>query len=118
MRLYRFNTPQSGFLAGAVAAMYSENGVVGMIGGSISPYIKDSVEAFAEGAKYINPDAEVLTGYTESMTDIAKGKEMGMAFIEQGADVPSAKCKLLFSGRNRCGQGKRNPPYWIHQRSV
>ncbi len=50
-------------------------------------HIKDSVEAFAEGAKYINPDAEVLTGYTESMTDIAKGEEMGMAFIEQGADV-------------------------------
>ena len=95
---YRFNTPQSGFLAGAVAAMYSENGVVGMIGGSTAPHIKDSVEAFVEGAKYIDPDAEVLTGYTESMTDIAKGKEMGMAFIEQGADV-------LCANANSCSLG-------------
>lgn len=95
---YRFNTPQSGFLAGAISAMYSTDGTVGMIGGTTAPHIKDCVDAFAEGAKYIDPDITALTGYTDSMTDVAKGKEMGMAFIEQGADV-------LCANANSCSLG-------------
>lgn len=95
---YRFNTPQAGFLAGAIAAMYSETGTVGVIGGSTYPHIKDAAEAFGVGAQYINPDAKVLIGYTETMTDIAKGKEMGMAFIEQGADVLSANANSCSLG--------------------
>lgn len=95
---YRFNTPESGFLAGAIAAMYSQTGTVGVIGGSTYPHIKDAAEAFGVGAKYINPNANVLIGYTETMTDIAKGKEMGMAFIEQGADVLSANANSCSLG--------------------
>lgn len=90
MGAFRFNTPQTGFLAGSLAAMYSKAGVVGCIGGSTYPHIKDGVNAFEAGAKYVNPDINVLTGFTESFTDIAKAKEMGMAFLEQGADVLSA----------------------------
>ena len=95
---YRFNTPQTGFLAGVCAALYSKTGVVGMIGGTTLPHIKDAVDAFAAGAKYINPDIKVLTGYTESMTDVAKGKEMGMTYIEQGADVLSANANSCALG--------------------
>ncbi|MEL7608328.1 MAG: BMP family protein [Bacillota bacterium] len=95
---YRFNTPQTGFIAGVCAALYSKTGVVGMIGGTTLPHIVDAVDAFAAGAKYINPDIKVLTGFTESMTDVAKGKEMGMTYIEQGADVLSANA-------NSCGLG-------------
>lgn len=98
MAAYRFNTPETGFVAGAVAALYSKSGVVGMIGGTTLPHIKDAVDAFAVGAKYINPEATVLTGYTESMTDVALGKEMGMAYIEQGADV-------LCANANSCALG-------------
>lgn len=87
---YRFNTPETGFLAGALAAMYSESGIVGEVGGTTQPNIQDAVKGFEAGAKYINPNIEVLTGYTETLTDVAKGKEMGMAFIEQGADVLSS----------------------------
>lgn len=95
---YRFNTPESGFVAGALAAMYSESGTVGVVAGSTSPHIKDAAEAFSVGAKYINPDANVLIGYTETMTDIAKGKEMAMAFIEQGADVICASANSASLG--------------------
>jgi len=95
---YRFNTPETGFMAGVLAALYSESGVVGMIGGTTLPHIKDGVDAFALGAKYINPDITALTGWTESMDDVALGKEMGMAFIEQGADV-------LCANANSCALG-------------
>ncbi len=86
----RSNTPETGFLAGAAAALASESGVVGMIAGTRMPHIEDSLTGFEAGAKYINPDIEVLTGFTETMTDVARGKEMATAFIEQGADVVCA----------------------------
>lgn len=95
---YRFNTPETGFMAGVLAALYSKSGVVGMVGGTTLPHIKDAVDAFAVGAKYINPEIKALTGFTESMNDVALGKEMGMAFVEQGADVLSANA-------NSCGLG-------------
>ena len=95
---YRFNTPETGFLAGALAAMYSETGSVGFIGGSTSPHIKDGADAFVAGAQYVNPEINAQVGYTESWTDVAKGKEMGMAFIEQGADVVSANADACSLG--------------------
>lgn len=95
---YRFNTPETGFLAGALAAMYSETGTVGFVAGSTAPHIQDGVEAFVAGAKYVNPEIQTLTGYTESWTDVAKGKEMGMAFVEQGADVVSANADACSLG--------------------
>jgi len=83
----RFNTPQTGFLAGAVAGLITKTNVVGMIGGTKLPHIQDGLIGFEAGAKYVNPNVKVLTGFTETMTDVPKGKEMAMAMIEQGADI-------------------------------
>jgi basic membrane protein A len=94
----RFNTPQTGFIAGTVAALISETNVVGMIGGTKMPHIQDALLGFEAGAKYVNPDIKVLTGFTESMDDLAKGKEMAMAMIEQGADVTCANANQAALG--------------------
>lgn len=95
---YRFNTPQTGFLAGVLAAEYSKQNMVGVIIGNTAPHMQDAAKAFEAGAKYINPDIQVLSGCAETMTDIAKGKEMGMAFIEQGADVLCANANSASLG--------------------
>lgn len=84
---YRAYTPHTGFVAGALAAMASESGVVGTIGGMAYPHITDSIAAFEAGAKYINPNCTVLSGYIESWTDAVKAKEMALTFVDQGADV-------------------------------
>ncbi|MEL7610121.1 MAG: BMP family protein [Bacillota bacterium] len=84
---YRCYTPQVGFLAGSIAAMASKSGVVATAAGVAYAHVKDNVAGFEAGAKYINPDITVLTGYIESWSDVAKAKEMSMAYIEQGADV-------------------------------
>lgn len=76
-----------GFLNGVVAAIASETGVVGAIGGMNIPSIADSITGFEVGAKYINPDIEVLTSMTGNFDDAAKAKEVAMSMIEQGADV-------------------------------
>lgn len=84
---FRFNTPQVGFLAGAFAGLITESNVVGIIGGMKFPHIEDSLIGYEAGAKYVNPDVKVLLAYTESWTDIPKGKETALAMIDQGADV-------------------------------
>lgn len=76
-----------GFLQGAVAAIVSESGVVGAIGGMNIPSISDSITGFEAGAKYINPDIEVLTTLTGSFDDAAKAKEVANSMIEAGADI-------------------------------
>lgn len=94
----RFNTPQTGFLAGAVAGLITKTNTVGMIGGTKLPHIQDGLKGFEAGAKYVNPKVKVLTGFTETMSDVAKGKEMAMAMIEQGADVVSGNANQASLG--------------------
>ncbi len=83
----RMNTPQTGFLAGAAAGLATETDIIAMVGGTRLPHIEDALIGFEAGARYVNPDVEVLTGFTENFTDLARAKEMATAFIEQGADV-------------------------------
>ena len=83
-----FGAVYSGFLAGAVAAAVSETGTVAVLGGEQSPSITPFVDLFAEGAKYVNPDIKVLSGYIGSLTDADKAKEMTLNYINNdGADV-------------------------------
>lgn len=78
---------EQGFLAGVVAALESETGKVGVVGGMQIPSITLFVEGFKDGAAYINPDIEVLATYTGDFEDVAKVKETALAMIKEGADV-------------------------------
>ena len=84
---YRHYTPHVGFLAGAIAGLKSETNCVSIIAGMSYPHVVDAVNAFEAGAKYVNSDCEVISGYIESWTDSAKAKEMAAAAIDQNADV-------------------------------
>jgi basic membrane protein A len=78
---------QQGFLEGVVAAVVSKSDIIGIIGGMDIPSISNSVVGFEAGAKYINPDIEVLMTYTGDFEDAGKVKEIAMAMIDEGADV-------------------------------
>lgn len=86
----KVNTTQQGFISGATAALLSKTNKVGALGGMEIPPIKSYIEGFEKGAKYAKPDATVLTGFTGSMEDSAKMKEMMTAFIQQGVDAGAA----------------------------
>ncbi|MBA3518848.1 MAG: BMP family protein [Rhizobiales bacterium] len=77
----------AGYIAGAVAALYSKSGTVGHIGGIPVPVIEDYNSGFERGAKRVDPDVKVLSAYVGSFTDIARGAEITTSLIEQGADV-------------------------------
>ena len=83
-----FNEHEGGFIAGALAASLSESDVVGVVGGreDVPPVVK-FVNGYEAGAKYINPDIQVLSVYNESFGDPAKGASDAQQFIGDGADV-------------------------------
>jgi basic membrane protein A len=93
---------EQGFLMGAVAALLSETGKVGFVGGSeIAPIIKGE-KGFIQGVEYVNTtygkNIEVVTAKTGSMEDTNKAKETAMAMIESGADVVAPMANQASSG--------------------
>jgi basic membrane protein A len=86
---------EGSFLVGALAALVTTSDmpkanpqkVVGFLGGMDIPVINDFKVGYAQGAKYIDPDVNVLVSYANSFSDSAKGKELVLAQYEQGADI-------------------------------
>lgn len=78
---------EGSFLAGALAALQSETGVIGAVGGQDADNINRFFVGYEEGAKYVNPDIQVLKSYVGSYNDPAKGKEYALQLKNEGADV-------------------------------
>ncbi len=77
----------AGYMAGAVAALYSKSGKIGHVGAIPVPVIEQYNLGFERGAKHVRPDVQVLSAYVGSFSDIARGAEITTSQIEQGADV-------------------------------
>ena len=86
-----FNEHEGSFLVGMMAALKSETGKVGFVGGMDIPLIRKFECGYIQGAKAANPDAEVfanMTGTTgAAWNDPVKGGELAKGQIDQGADV-------------------------------
>ncbi len=102
-----FKEEEGSYLAGVVAGLatketfdskLNDKNVIGFVGGMDVPLIKKFEAGFIAGAKSVNPDVQVISLYTGSFTDQAKGKELGLSLIEQGADV-------IYAAAGACGTG-------------
>jgi len=82
-----FASNEGSFLVGALAAGMTETGTIAFIGGMEGPLIEAFEAGYIAGARAIDPDIEVLSGYTGSFTDVAGGKELALAQYAQGGDV-------------------------------
>ena len=91
IRQIGFAEHEGSYLVGMMAALASETGTVGFIGGMDIPLIRHFGCGYAQGVKAVNPDATVvanMTGTTPSAwNDPVKGSELTKAQISQGADV-------------------------------
>lgn len=83
----RFSFSDASYLAGVLAAGVSTSGVLGVIGGTELPPVKESFVAFERGAKSVNPRIRVLTAFIGNWDDVSAGKEQALAQIARGADV-------------------------------
>lgn len=99
-----FNEDQSGFLAGALAALMSKSGTVGGVYGTdVVPPVVYFREGYENGAKYINPNIKVLGAYhpgglATGFTDPQWGGETAATMMDQGADV-------IFGAGGKTGNG-------------
>lgn len=88
-----FAEEEGSFLVGAAAALKSQTGIVGFIGGVQIDLIQRFEAGFAAGARAVNPDIEVLSSYItqppdfNGFNDPARGKEIAAGMYEAGADV-------------------------------
>lgn len=86
-----FQEHQGSYLVGMLAAMASKSGTVGFIGGMDIPLIRHFGCGYAQGAKAVNPDINIVSNMTgttpAAWNDPVKGSELTKAQISQGADV-------------------------------
>ncbi|MBK8020385.1 MAG: BMP family ABC transporter substrate-binding protein [Chloroflexi bacterium] len=83
----QFREDEAGFLVGALAALTTERGTIaGVYGINIPPVVKFR-NGYENGAKYINPDINVLGVYIDSFTAPDRGASAAEQFIGEGADI-------------------------------
>jgi len=87
----KFREEEGAFLVGALAAMVSETGVLGFVGGMDIPLINKFEAGYRAGAQHVRPEVRVIVNYAgvtgEAFKNPAKGKELALAQFDQGADV-------------------------------
>lgn len=99
-----FNEDQAGFLAGSLAAMLSESGkVAAVLGTDLVPPVVAFKEGYENGARYINPDIELIStfhpgGMDVAFTDPEWGATTAKQALDQGADV-------IFGAGGKTGNG-------------
>jgi basic membrane protein A len=86
-----FKEHEGSFLVGMIAGLMTKNNKIGFVGGMDIPLIHRFQTGYEEGARYANPQVQILDAYV-GITDGAwnnpgKGKELAKAQIESGADV-------------------------------
>lgn len=82
-----FAFEEASYLAGMIAGRVTRTNVVGAIGGTELPPVKRSFDAFADGARSVNPRIRVIVSYVGNWDDVTAGKEQALAQIGQGVDV-------------------------------
>jgi basic membrane protein A len=82
-----FGFADASYLAGMLAGSMTKTNVIGVIGGTELPPVKESFSAFTLGAKSVNPKIAVLTSYIGNWDDVSAGREQALAQIGRNADV-------------------------------
>lgn len=109
------NQNETGFLAGAYAAVLMKEGVVGdnngkivigAVGGMDIPLIRGILTGFECGVHYVCPDAEVLTSYVGDWSDPSKASELTQAMYEQGANIVFQAAGSSGLGVIECAENK------------
>jgi len=97
-----FEEHEGSYLVGAAAAMLSQTGKLGFLGGVDIPLIRRFQMGYEAGAKKINSKATVVSNYvgvtTEAWNNPAKGRELSLSQYDSGVDV-------IFAAAGASGNG-------------
>ncbi|WP_088225971.1 BMP family ABC transporter substrate-binding protein [Desulfosporosinus sp. FKB] len=86
-----FNEHEGSFLVGALAGMMTKTNKVGAIPAMDIPFLNRFTVAYAQGAKYTNPNVQVVVqpigSDFSSFNDPAKAKSIALTMYNQGVDI-------------------------------
>ena len=87
-----FKEHEGSYLVGIAAAMASESGTIGFLGGQEGTGLIEKFQAgYEAGARSVNPDIEVLVEYigdsTQAFVDPTSGENLSAGMYDDGADV-------------------------------
>lgn len=82
-----FRLNEASYLAGMVAGGMTRSGVIGFVGGVELPPVRLGAEAWAAGARAVNPAVQSRVTYLNNWDDAALGREAARALIRVGADM-------------------------------
>ncbi len=83
----QYREDQAGFLVGALAALMSESGTIGGVYGIPIPPVVKFRNGYEQGARYINPDINLLGVYIDDFNAADRGATAAEQLIGEGADV-------------------------------
>lgn len=103
-----YSQSEGSFLAGAFAGLVTTSTdlkgtnpdkAVGFVGGMDIPIINDFRVGFEQGAKYIDPDMQIVSSFIGDFADAPKGKELALA------QYKSQKVDILYTAAGGAGLG-------------
>lgn len=84
---FKFKDEQYGYLIGLVAGLNTATNKVGIVVGKNVPSVERTITGMRKGLRSVNPKADLIVSYINTWSDIAKGREAGIAQINTGVDV-------------------------------
>lgn len=84
---YISNQVDIGFYTGYVAALITKTKIVGSVWGVDYPIMRRWIAGTVEGAKYTDPDVEVLHSFVRSWSDPVTAKNLTLMQFSEGADI-------------------------------
>jgi basic membrane lipoprotein Med (substrate-binding protein (PBP1-ABC) superfamily) len=92
---YEAASDEGGYVMGAMAAVMSKRGVVGVIGPIEVGDAKLYVDGFVAGAKATKPGIRANVNYIGSFSDVALAAEAARAHLAAGADVLTGTAQMV-----------------------
>lgn len=84
---YYGRTYEPRFLTGIIGGAMTKNNIIGYVATSPTPEVISSINAFALGAKMVNPYALVKVAWTNEWNSRVKFADAGNLLIKQGCDI-------------------------------
>lgn len=85
--ILNFQDAELGYLAGAVAGLKTQTGVVSFVGGFDYPNLKLAADRYGRGAQAVRLGTELRVGWVGSWTDEAKARTIAREHAAAGADI-------------------------------
>lgn len=82
-----FMQNEGSYLVGMAAAMTTQTGKIGFVGGMSNTVLKDFVVGYVEGARSVNPDIEISVSWSDTFNDATINKTIATGLYEAGYDV-------------------------------